>query len=359
VSHGPLLESLSLQLTTRCNLACSFCKVDANAVNVRGRLPMARIERTLDEAVGLGLKRLRLTGGEPSLSPYLDGVVRHASRLGVRCSLITNGTLLDRGRLEELYGLGLRDIQVGVDGLASSHDSMRGRPRSWKAAMACLGHAVELGYRTRVSAVAFRSNIHELPQLMVLAAQRELDSFELVLGAPMGRGKAWSDRLLGRRAWQAFLAELRDGVRRGDFGANMAIHAEQGWVGSGERPAAHATGRTDGCRSLDSRFHDPLIRADGVVFPCVMLLHSGQDLGDLTRSSLSELLQRAIEIKPNASLSELPGGCEGCPNDLSCGGGCRGYALALRGGAGERDPRCPGPQPPWPRCPSVRIDLRA
>jgi len=106
----PLLEELDLHLTSRCNLACGFCSVDANAPGARGRLPLTRLQMLLDEAVALGLKELHITGGEPTLSPQLEDVVRHATGLGIRTRLITNGTLLSlaeirRGGCDEISGI--------------------------------------------------------------------------------------------------------------------------------------------------------------------------------------------------------------------------------------------------------------
>ncbi len=360
----PLLQELDLHLTSRCNLACGFCSIDANAPGARGRLPLSRLQMLLDEAVTMGLQELHLTGGEPTLSPQLEDIVRHASGLGVRTRLITNGTLLDRARLEGLWQAGLRSIMVSVDGLASTHDAMRGQPGAWRRAMGTVSHAVDLGFTTRVSSVAFSTNLHEIPQLMVVAAQREVDVFSIFLGSPLGRGQAWKDRVIGRRAWRAFLAELGDGVQRGDYGERMAIIAEQGWAwddrGDATIPPSDMQGRGAGCATLDSAFDYLLLRADGRLYQCVFFVHAGPSLGDLSRRSLGQVLQKAMQEKPAHHLTELPPGCGGCDRAATCNGGCRGYAELYRGTHRARDPRCAGPDAdnPAPLCPIAKLNLR-
>ena len=116
-SHAPIvLEEMDLQLTSRCNLSCGFCSVDANNPRVRGRLARRRVLALLDQAASMGLKELHLTGGEPSLSPDLEAVVRHGSKLGLRTRIITNGTLLDAPRLEALLRSHLDCLLEEIDG---------------------------------------------------------------------------------------------------------------------------------------------------------------------------------------------------------------------------------------------------
>ncbi len=356
-----LLEELDLQLTSRCNLSCGFCSVDANNPDARGRLPLARLRMLLDEAVTLGVRELHLTGGEPTLSPYLLDVVRHATSLGVRTRLITNGTLLDRAHLEELWAAGLRSVMVSIDALASTHDRMRGQPGTWRKAMSTVSHAVDLGFSTRISAVAFHNNLHEIPQLMVVAAQREVHIFSIFLGSPLGRGLAWKDQVLGRRAWRAFLGELAHGVQRGDYGEQMQIIAEQGWAWDElSRSDGALAGRGAGCGTLDTDYDYLMLRADGRLYQCVFFLHEGPSLGDLSRQSMGEVLQKARRERPAHHLTQRPVRCADCERAARCGGGCRGYAQLLRGDHGQPDPRCPGPavEAPPPLCPIAKLNLR-
>ena len=270
--------------------------------------------------------------------------------------------MLTRDKLEDLWRAGLRNIMVSIDALASTHDVMRGQAGAWRRAMGTVGHAVDLGFTTRVSAVAFANNAHEIPQLMVVAAQRQVDVFSIFLGSPLGRGQAWKDRVMGRRAWRAFLAELRLGVRRDDFGQDMAIIAEQGWAWDDDpsTPATDMEGRGAGCGSLAEKFDYLMLRADGRLYQCVFFLHAGPSLGDLSRSSLGEVLQKALRERPSAHLTELPPACQGCERAQRCGGGCRGYAELYRGTHSARDPRCTGPeaQTSIPLCPIAKLNLR-
>jgi MoaA/NifB/PqqE/SkfB family radical SAM enzyme len=96
----------------RCNLSCAYC----NEYDDRSApIPTVDVLRRIDRMVDLGTGVVTLSGGEPLLHPDLDEIVRHIRRRGAIATLITNGYLLTRDRIERLNQAGLDHLQISID----------------------------------------------------------------------------------------------------------------------------------------------------------------------------------------------------------------------------------------------------
>jgi MoaA/NifB/PqqE/SkfB family radical SAM enzyme len=96
----------------RCNLACAYCnEYDKTSEPV----PAARLEARLDKLAELGTSVVTLTGGEPTLHPDLDALIRRVRRHGMLAGLITNGFFLMPERIRRLNEAGLDHLQISID----------------------------------------------------------------------------------------------------------------------------------------------------------------------------------------------------------------------------------------------------
>jgi len=116
---GRTHDNLRISVTDRCNIRCFYCMPED--VKFQGRehiLSFEEIEHFVRVAVSLGVRKLRITGGEPLVRKGLAGLVRKLSAIeGVRdLALTTNGVLLAQ-HAEELYDAGLRRLNVHLDTL--------------------------------------------------------------------------------------------------------------------------------------------------------------------------------------------------------------------------------------------------
>jgi GTP 3',8-cyclase len=114
------LRNLRVSVTDRCNLRCSYCMPEADYVWLPREdiLHFEEIERLVDVFIGLGVDRVRLTGGEPLLRRGLPDLVRRlASRGGLRdLAMTTNGVLLET-HAQALCDAGLHRVTVSLDTL--------------------------------------------------------------------------------------------------------------------------------------------------------------------------------------------------------------------------------------------------
>ena len=191
-------DSLALELTDRCNLACAHCLrvvVPAHSGAARD-MDVDLIRRLVLEAKELGIPHLAITGGESLLHPRFLDVVDAIADAGLTFHLMTNGHLLPTFAPTLLVPprrrAALTELCISLDGATEqTHDRVRGTG-SFRRAMA--GIAVAHATRTPFSIVATinRANRAQIDQLGLLThhlgAQRLILSHMLPSGRPTSGG---------------------------------------------------------------------------------------------------------------------------------------------------------------------------
>lgn len=116
--HGRLTDYLRLSVTARCNLRCRYCLPDGAPPEPPNLLNVEELTRLAGAFAALGVKRIRLTGGEPLVRRELPELVAALAALpGIEdISLTTNGVLLGR-HATALKAAGLHRINVSLDSL--------------------------------------------------------------------------------------------------------------------------------------------------------------------------------------------------------------------------------------------------
>ena len=123
-TRGRGLRDLRISVTDRCNFRCTYCMprevfdADYEFLPHAELLSFEEIVRVARVFHGLGIAKIRLTGGEPLLRRGIEDLVRmlHEAMPGVDLTLTTNGTAL-RQKARALYAAGLRRVTVSLDSL--------------------------------------------------------------------------------------------------------------------------------------------------------------------------------------------------------------------------------------------------
>ncbi len=127
------LDTLWFQVGgTVCNLACTHCFISCSPTNhTHEFLRLSEVERTLAEAVALGVREYYFTGGEPFLNPDMERILEATLQVGP-ANVLTNGLLLDLERCRRLKAMAEAseyslDLRVSLDGLTpEANDPIRG-----------------------------------------------------------------------------------------------------------------------------------------------------------------------------------------------------------------------------------------
>jgi MoaA/NifB/PqqE/SkfB family radical SAM enzyme len=119
------LTTLNIELTSRCNVACSYCTVNRELGRPHVDMDVDLAARLIEQTPGLQTL-LPFQWGEPLMYEPLDEVLSLAHRRGVRTYLTTNGLALDGDRFRRLAAAGLTRLTVSLDGSEQEHDRRRG-----------------------------------------------------------------------------------------------------------------------------------------------------------------------------------------------------------------------------------------
>jgi GTP 3',8-cyclase len=134
---GRQITDLRISVTDRCNFRCVYCR-SADPENYRDHdeiLSWPELERLAEIFLGLGIQKIRVTGGEPLVREGVENYIARLHGLGVRdLSMTTNGHLLGE-RVERLLDAGLRRINISLDSLDAARFERITRTKSFATVM--------------------------------------------------------------------------------------------------------------------------------------------------------------------------------------------------------------------------------
>ncbi|NPB06622.1 MAG: GTP 3',8-cyclase MoaA [Aquificae bacterium] len=194
---GRPLRVLRLSLTDRCNLRCSFCMPPGKRYEFlpsRRLMSPEKIERLVKAFVTLGVKKVRLTGGEPLLRPDLEEVVERLARLeGLNdLALTTNGVNLEN-RLESLKKAGLKRITFSLHSLRPERNAVIvNRPVDPLRLVETMEEAKKMGFTVKVNAVVVRGlNDDEVEELAAFFKRKKI-TLRFIEFMDVGTVNRWS-----------------------------------------------------------------------------------------------------------------------------------------------------------------------
>ena len=106
----------------RCNLDCAYCN---EYDKVSQPVPFEVMLRRIDRLAELGTTIITLSGGEPMLHPDLDAMIQRIRKRGAIATLITNGYMLTRDRIQRLNRSGLDYMQISIDNVRPDETSKK------------------------------------------------------------------------------------------------------------------------------------------------------------------------------------------------------------------------------------------
>jgi cyclic pyranopterin phosphate synthase len=180
-SFGRVHDNLRVSVTDRCNIRCFYCMPETGVQFVERReiLDFEEIERFVRIAVSLGIRKLRITGGEPLLRRDLPVLIQRLSAIpGIQdMALTTNGVLLPQ-LAEPLYQAGLRRLNVHLDTLDRQRFLQITRRDDIEKVLAGLALCKKLGYtKIKINAVAVKNLVE--PDIVPLARFARENGYEV------------------------------------------------------------------------------------------------------------------------------------------------------------------------------------
>ncbi len=178
-AHGRTIDYIRLSVTDRCNLRCTYCMAeDMQFLPRRDLLTFEEIETLCAHLVTRGVRRIRLTGGEPLVRKGIEQLVDEIGALpGLDdFTMTTNGASL-RKHAKRLYDGGLRRLNISLDSLNPERFKQLTRTGDLAKVIDGIHAAKEAGFkRIKLNAVILKGrNEDEVLDLVTFARQEGLD----------------------------------------------------------------------------------------------------------------------------------------------------------------------------------------
>jgi PqqA peptide cyclase len=323
---------LLAELTYKCPLQCPYCSNPLDFAGGRFKRELSTAEwcRVFQEAKALGVLQLGLSGGEPTLRPDLEELIRTAHDAGLYTSLITSAYRLTKERLAALKAAGLDHVQISIQGADEELSDEVAGTASYKDKIAAYRYTRELGFPLTVNVVLHRRNLHQVEALIRLAESLGAERIELANTQFYGWALHNREALMPTKtqldqAWQVVQRER----------ARLGTRLEIVWV----LPDYHEQ-YPKPCMGGWARAYMTVTPA-GEVWPC----HAA---GRITTLKFENVRDRPLQwIWEHSDAFQrfrgdawMPEPCRSCPRKAQDFGGCRCQAFLVTGDAAVTDPVC-------------------
>ncbi|HYG98925.1 MAG TPA: radical SAM protein [Terriglobales bacterium] len=381
------------ELTKGCNLRCVHCRATATELSSPLDLPTAKAREIIEQIASYANPILVLSGGEPLFRRDVFELARLATDRGLRVALATNGTLVTKDVATKIVASGVKRVSISLDGAdAETHDTFRGIPGAFEAAIYGLRNLKQLGMQVQINMTIARHNADQLPAVLDLAKNLGADALHTFLLVPVGCGVDiaaeqmvnpdeyermlhwFYDRSLeggielkatcaphyfrvvrqrraaerkesgyGAHASQASTESIgpTDMMMPGSTGVIINKNRELGGIPTHGHPGGHPSGghpdgmnaMTKGCLAGTGVC---FVSHQGEVFPCGYLPTKA---GDLRSQSFRDVWENSIIFEQLRDTGNLKGKC-GCCEFRNVCMGCRARAFAATGDMMAEEPFC-------------------
>jgi GTP 3',8-cyclase len=173
-TFGRTITYLRLSVTDRCDLRCTYCMAESMQFLPRkDLLTLEELQRVAETFIARGVRKIRLTGGEPLVRKDIDllfeALGQSLGRGLEELTLTTNGTQLDR-HAEALARAGVKRVNVSLDTLDRTRFAEITRRDELGRVLSGIAAAAEAGLKVKINTVGLKhQNAEEIPEIVAWA----------------------------------------------------------------------------------------------------------------------------------------------------------------------------------------------
>ena len=168
---------IKIDTGTHCNEKCTYCYY-LDRLN-EDHLDKYIILKQIDKAKEFGFTEIEFSGGESSLHPNFIDFIKYGTKLGLRCSTLSNGTMTEK-LLREANKAGLKEVMYSIHGFKQGHDKITRLDGSYELIIKQLKTCHKLEMVQRINIVVHKGSIHDLNDILLeLQTLEELFEIEI------------------------------------------------------------------------------------------------------------------------------------------------------------------------------------
>jgi len=177
-SYGRTVDYLRVSVTERCNFRCQYCMPEKpfSWVPKENLLSFEELFAFIKISIDAGVKKIRITGGEPLLREDLDSFIKmvHDYNNEIDLAMTTNAYLL-KGSAQKLYDAGLRRLNVSIDSLIPDVAEKIAKKDVLSHVLEGIEEALRVGFRVKVNMVPMKGmNDNEILDVLEFCKERKM-----------------------------------------------------------------------------------------------------------------------------------------------------------------------------------------
>lgn len=205
--------------TRTCNLKCIHCYMESDAVRYENELTTGEAKAFIDDLAEFRVPVLLFSGGEPLIRPDFFELAEYAAAKGIRVTISTNGTLIDKEVARDIKKLGVGYVGISLDGIGGKNDEFRKMKGAFDKALAGIRNCLEVGQRVGLRFTINRHNFDEMEGIFQLIEEEGIPRVCFYHLVYSGRGsemmKEDVSREESRQAMDLIIDKTLDFHRRG------------------------------------------------------------------------------------------------------------------------------------------------
>ncbi len=175
--HGRHIRKLRVSLLDACNFRCFYCMpLETSFMPVTQLLTSGEIERICASLVHLGIERIRVTGGEPTLRKDFEEIMSRLGKLPLDQLGVTSNGLQLKGHLEHLWSIGCHNLNFSLDSLQEERFERITFSKGFRTVLDTILAARGMGFRVKINTLLLRGrNDDEILDFVRFSAQEGIE----------------------------------------------------------------------------------------------------------------------------------------------------------------------------------------
>lgn len=318
------IKTIYIEITNKCNLNCHTCYNRSGLNKSINELSTKSIIQVINQFIPLGLKRVLLSGGEPTLHSEFSKILSLFSEYpNLTFGIVTNGTTNHQELIDTINTSNNLVLQVSLDGANEITNAKTRGDNQFSRVISLLSKIKNQNISPTLKMVVNQNNYHDVENFYILALKYNcIPEFSFIFKSGNAEDN-WSNKEINTENKLKAL----NLIQKLDAKYNIKSY----------HPLC-----TYKCPYVDNLDNLSLcIKVDGTIQPCQLLYNNAFSLGNALMFNYIEFEKKLHDLsKTIQNRSHLDWGCQNCILKKACGRGCPAESFLLTGDILKTDNNC-------------------